>query len=297
MAHPDSPRVVQEWAPGFAALATNHILDSGEDGLALTIQSLRDFGFATLGAGVDADEITRPACWDTPEGRLAIVNWVFPETHPDWQQSPGPNCWPGLEEAERLIHDLRQTSDWVMVVAHWSDEHFSFPRPEERALARELERMGVDVILGHHPHVVRGMETIGSCPVYYSLGNFYFSDIPNQNGGWKVKQAPRNREGLGVIIQFKKGQPPSCEALSFWKAKGRVILDRKGRAINRMTQASQPLNQLQTDNYAQWYTVQRDRFAGWEYRLNFRLWQLSGGELMQSAWKQMNALLRNRKGR
>ena len=36
--------------------------------------------------------------------------------------------------------------------------------------------LGVTAIIGHHPHVVRGMEIIDSCPVFYSIGNFYFSE-------------------------------------------------------------------------------------------------------------------------
>ena len=51
-------------------------------------------------------------------------------------------------------------ADWVMVVVHWSDELFPYPRPEDRATARELAQMGADLVVGHHPHVVRGMEII-----------------------------------------------------------------------------------------------------------------------------------------
>jgi hypothetical protein len=51
LAHPDSTRVIKRWSPGFATLATNHILDAGEEGLATTIESLKHAGFITLGAG------------------------------------------------------------------------------------------------------------------------------------------------------------------------------------------------------------------------------------------------------
>ena len=51
LAHPDSWRVLKQWSPGFATLATNHILDAGEEGLAYTIESLNRAGFATIGAG------------------------------------------------------------------------------------------------------------------------------------------------------------------------------------------------------------------------------------------------------
>ena len=45
-----------------------------------------------------------------------------------------------------------------MVVVHWSDEHFPYPLVEDRQIARRIPESGADIIIGHHPHVVRGME-------------------------------------------------------------------------------------------------------------------------------------------
>jgi hypothetical protein len=202
LAHPDSWRVIQGWAPGFGTLATNHILDAGEEGLSNTIESLHQAGFATVGAGRNLEEIEKPLFWETAEGCLAVVNWVFPETHPDWLSVPGPNCWPGLVAAKRTIQALKQQVDWILTVVHWSDEHFPYPRPEDRAIVRELAQMGVDLVVSHHPHVVRGVEVIGFCPVFYSLGNFYFSartQEPRGPGGPDLIQA---RETTRVSYPF-----------------------------------------------------------------------------------------------
>ena len=77
----DSPRILHNWAPGFATLATNHILDAGPDGLSETLSALRREGFATVGAGLCPEEIAQPLWWETPDGLAART--VFPETHPD----------------------------------------------------------------------------------------------------------------------------------------------------------------------------------------------------------------------
>jgi hypothetical protein len=37
--------------------------------------------------------------WETKAGKVAIVNWVFAETHPDWLAVPGPNYWPGVKKS------------------------------------------------------------------------------------------------------------------------------------------------------------------------------------------------------
>jgi len=271
LADPHSLSVISKWAPGYVTLATNHILDGGAEGLSETIEKLRQIGFATVGAGITSDEITKPAIWETSDGRLGIVNWVFPETHPDWMAIPGPNCWPGIKEARNVIQQVKLQSDWVMVVVHWSDELFPYPRPKDRIIAHELAKMGVDLIVGHHPHVVRGMEHIGSCPVFYSIGNFYFSDIPDGNGRWITREAPRNREGLGVLITFRRGKKPAHELLSFWNTKREAVSDPLRRAYRRSRSTSIPLQIHSGDAYAEWYKAQRARFDKWDIRWHFAL--------------------------
>jgi hypothetical protein len=274
LSHPESVNVILKWAPGYATLATNHILDAGEKGLAATIDTLHQAGFQTVGAGQYAAEVQRPIIWKAEEGRLAMVNWVFPETHPDWRAIPGPNCWPGIEEAESVISELKRKVDWVIVLAHWSDELFSYPRPEDRLVAHELAQIGADMVIGHHPHVVRGMEVIGHCPVFYSIGNYFFSDQADTNTGRIVRQAPRNRESLGIYISFRQGMQPEIRVSSFWQKRESVESDPLKRAVRRMKSVSRPLQQFNDARYADWYAVKRARFNSWEYRLQFRLWQL-----------------------
>ncbi len=274
LARTDSPTLIKTWSPGFVALANNHILDAGEHGLAHTVESLERSGLSTVGAGQTQEEITRPLLWETARGRLAIVNWVFPETHPDWMAVPGPNCWPGEQEAARILSALKTQVDWVLVFAHWSDELFPYPRPEDRSTARQLAEMGADLIVGHHPHVVRGMELIGACPVFYSLGNFYFPDIPDGHGGWIVKQAPRNREGLGVQFSFRRGHPIEYRFVSFWQRGHTVISDPLARAAKRLVWGSRPLEQRHGAAYRAWYAAKRARFDRWTGRWHFGVLRL-----------------------
>ena len=281
VAHPDTPRIVESWSPGFATLATNHILDAGTAGLAGTIEALRRIGFVTVGAGQARSEIARPLLWATGEGTLGLVNWVFPETHPEWLAVPGPNCWPGLAEAEGMIRELKRTTTWVLVVIHWSDELFPYPRPQDRQIGRELARMGADLVIGHHPHVVRGMELAGSCPVFYSIGNFYFEDFADGRGGWVVRGAPRDREGLGVEISFRRGERPRYRLLSFWNTGREVIPDPLRRAVRRMATVSRPLQQFQDSEYAAWYGAERARFDRWGSRWHFGVRRLGLHGTMQ----------------
>lgn len=59
-------------------------------------------------------------------------------------------------------------------------EYVYFPSPEQQVLARRLVDNGVDLIVGHHPHVVQGIEKYKRAYILYSLGNLFFdTDISN----------------------------------------------------------------------------------------------------------------------
>lgn len=269
LAHPDSPEIIRSWAPGFASLATNHLLDAGAEGIAHTVKTLENIGFQTFGAGNTQEEIEKPLVWETGQGKLTVINWVFAETHPDWGTVPGVNCWPGIEQARKIVANLRGETDWLMALLHWSDELFAYPRPEDRQIARQLAEAGFDLIVAHHPHVVRGMEYYGDIPVFYSLGNFFFSGNFEKKTGRMEENAPLNREGLGLIIDFKRDEKPAISYLSFWQEKNMLGLDPHQRAEKRLRQVSQPLEIKDPGQYNDWYQKKRQGFDRWGARWQF----------------------------
>ncbi|MCE5209661.1 MAG: CapA family protein [Chloroflexi bacterium] len=281
LSHPSATGVLKQWGPGFATLATNHMLDANPLGIDVTIRALQTAGFETVGAGSTLEEISSPLIWETDEGRLTIINWVFAETHPDWKTIPGVNCWPGLEEAATILHQIRPVTDWLILILHWSDELFAYPRPEDRAIAEALAGFGVDAIICHHPHVVRGMELFGTVPVFYSIGNFYFSDFYDPKTKAVEKHAPRNREGLGVQGAFKFGSKPTFQTVSFLQKDHHVVQDKHHQAVRRMTSVSKPLAKYSGLSYEKWYVSERNRFDRWEARWHFVIRRLGLGGLLR----------------
>ena len=288
---PNSLQVIQNWSPGgIASLSTNHILDAGIEGLTKTLHLLQEHGFHTFGAGENEREITAPFVWETEAGKLGVVNWVFPETHPEWNSIPGPNYWPGFDEARSIISDLKSKVDWILAVLHWSDEEFSYPTPEDRETAEKLVQMGVDLIIGHHPHVVRGVEIIHGSPVFYSLGNFFFSNFRDDSGMSISHQAPRNREALGVELIFNKGKKPRYQLHSFFQKRNRTIVDPFQRAYRRVRSVSSPLVRFQGTSYINWYFQKRRVFDTVGIRLHFRLWHLGLNGLLRLLVKKLHFL-------
>jgi poly-gamma-glutamate synthesis protein (capsule biosynthesis protein) len=65
----------------------------------------------------------------------------------------------------------------VVVSFHWGGEGLSAPRQYQVEAARSAIDAGADVIIGHHPHVLQGIERYGRGVIFYSLGNFAFGSM------------------------------------------------------------------------------------------------------------------------
>lgn len=76
------------------------------------------------------------------------------------------------EQAQKDIEAVRDQVDVVLVAMHWGVEYTHTPTNEQRDWAQFLSDLGVDVIIGSHPHVIQPIEFIGDTLVIYSLGNF-----------------------------------------------------------------------------------------------------------------------------
>ena len=73
------------------------------------------------------------------------------------------------------IERLRDKVDLLMVSMHWGEEYTHNPTEEQKIISEYLASLNVDIIIGHHPHVVQPIDFIGNTMVIYSLGNFIAS--------------------------------------------------------------------------------------------------------------------------
>ncbi len=154
------------------ALATNHIMDWGADGLSDTLAQFREQGVTTVGAGMNLDEAVRPAVLE--RGGLTIGFAAFtPEQR--WTAGPDtPGAAPLTFELVKRALAAMAGADVRIISLHWGLEMSGYPTPEDRELARRIAEAGADLIVGHHPHVIQGVERFGRTPVVYSMGNFIF---------------------------------------------------------------------------------------------------------------------------
>jgi poly-gamma-glutamate synthesis protein (capsule biosynthesis protein) len=73
-------------------------------------------------------------------------------------------------------------ADFVIVSFHWGTEYASQAASYQRALAHKAIDAGADLILGHHPHVIQGLEVYHDKLIAYSLGDFVFDHRSRATG-------------------------------------------------------------------------------------------------------------------
>jgi poly-gamma-glutamate synthesis protein (capsule biosynthesis protein) len=184
-AAPDAIAALRAAGLDCVSLANNHMMDYGPRGLADTRAALSAAGICCTGAGADASSAAAPAILHCKGQRIGVFGFCRVE-----QNSPlyAGQTAPGVAEFDAAaaigsIRDLRPDVDWIVVQIHWGAEMSRLPAPRQREEARRLAEAGADLILGCHPHVLQPMEVVAGAPVYYSLGNFLFSDMYWRGGG------------------------------------------------------------------------------------------------------------------
>ena len=157
-------------------LANNHILDFGAKGLADTLFHLSSADIAYAGAGMNLAEARRPAI-ATAKGKTVGVLAYSLTLPSEFFAAPGrAGTAPGyLRHVCDDIGKLRGAVDHVVVSFHWGGELLATPRAYQVAMARAAVEAGADVIIGHHPHVLQGIERDKGGLILYSLGNFAFA--------------------------------------------------------------------------------------------------------------------------
>jgi poly-gamma-glutamate synthesis protein (capsule biosynthesis protein) len=156
---------------GFTILnvANNHTLDFGPAGLSQTLAALKEQGIRFIGV---CDRWSPPG-QEIVECRGLRVGFLG-------YHEAGTSAAPGsafLEPLDRSavladLHRLRPRCDVAIVSLHWGIEYAHYPSPQQVELARDLVHNGAALVLGHHPHVVQGVDELATGLVVYSLGNF-----------------------------------------------------------------------------------------------------------------------------
>jgi len=164
-------------------LANNHMMDYGKVGLRETIDTCRNAGFETVGAGANLDAALQSVIRELSGmriGILACAETQFGIAAP-WRAGIAPII-PGKIETQ--IRQLAEQVDIVVISVHGAAELCPWPSPQWQDLLRGFVDAGASIVHGHHSHVPQGYEEYQDGLIFYGLGNFLvdpakWRDTPN----------------------------------------------------------------------------------------------------------------------
>ncbi|MBR3823842.1 MAG: CapA family protein [Lachnospiraceae bacterium] len=154
---PSYAKILTEGSVEAVSMANNHRLDFGSEGTKDTE------------AALNAENIVyaydkNVAIYETQGIQVGYVS----VNEVAWGQ--------GSEElVEEGINKLKEAGvDLILVACHWGVEKDNYPEAYQQRLGRKCIDMGADLVIGHHPHVLQGIEEYKGKLILHSLGNFCF---------------------------------------------------------------------------------------------------------------------------
>jgi len=166
------------------SLANNHILDYGENGLRQTLAALDANSLIYSGAGVNLAAARTAGMIDRKGVKVAFLSYslTYPEEFFAGEEKAG--TAPGYAAFFSAdIAQAKKNADCVIVAFHWGGEGEDRPKPYQISAAHKAVDAGADIIIGHHPHVLQGIEFYKNRVIFYSLGNFAFGSNSRSAAG------------------------------------------------------------------------------------------------------------------
>jgi poly-gamma-glutamate synthesis protein (capsule biosynthesis protein) len=182
------------------SIANNHIYDWGLEGIESTVGQLAVIRVATFGAGRNEVEASKPFFVERQGVRLAFLAFCKEGQWSAGARKPGAAVL-RLQDVIERIHAVRKEVHHVIAVFHWGVEFSEYPHPSDIAMAHRVIEAGASCIIGHHPHVVQGMEVYRGKPIFYSLGSFIYD--PFCERVFVSNKLEERLTSIGVKLEFQ----------------------------------------------------------------------------------------------
>jgi poly-gamma-glutamate capsule biosynthesis protein CapA/YwtB (metallophosphatase superfamily) len=181
--HPHNLPALTTLQPDVCALANNHILDFGHQGLTDTVAALTGAGIQVAGAGADLLTARRTAVVSAHDGYRVLIgsvamesagvpqSWAAHRDHPGVWLVRDPSRRDAADEVSAEVLAHKRAGDVAIVSVHWgSNWGYGIP-PSHIAFAHRLIDAGVDIVHGHSSHHPRPIEIYRGKPILYGCGD------------------------------------------------------------------------------------------------------------------------------
>ena len=213
-AEPQAVRHLVKAGIDYVSLGNNHALDHGLKGISETTYYLEREGVSYSGVGTDyyyphIDEKLNLAIFsiDLVESSYKTRDLVF-------CREDLPLLLKGVTDTRRIYPDYI-----ICVCIHWGLEYKIQPESYQIKLGRFLVDLGADLIVGSHPHVLQPMEIYKGKPIFYSLGNLYFT-----HHNKKYDYMKETHQALISVVDFQGREVRDIEDYEGYIQSGEKVL-------------------------------------------------------------------------
>jgi len=212
---PESVHLLVDAGIDAVQLANNHTLDFRRPAILRTLELLDDSAVVNAGAGADPEAAYAPAYLDVNGWTIGLV--ALSRVPCDWSAS-GENtrpevawtCDPFVVEGIAAVQEAELNADLVIVMVHWGIELDHCPQAYQRDLADTWVRVGADLIIGGHPHVLQGVERLGDAWLVNSTGNFAFPSARQASARSALFEFTVAEDGIAlraIPVRITSGRP------------------------------------------------------------------------------------------
>lgn len=247
------PGTLKDAGVDLQMLATNHIYDAKGDGLKSTLATYKDSGAKYTGIRADTDK-KRWTIVKSGSVKIGIADYAYgtPERFNGKEIDPNDakliNMFKETDpvdfypEVEKQVKAMKKAgADYIVYMIHWGAEYDLEPSKDQLAIAQQLCNLGVDALIGNHPHVEQPIDVLksesGSHQMFciYSIGNA----LASQRQGDEMDTAHCED---GAILTFdlhksKKGKVTLTDIslIPTWVSKQKVVEKKKTEDEDKKT--------------------------------------------------------------
>ena len=222
-------------------IGTNHIKDFADGTIERTIKILDSSGIKHIGGGMNESASRKPAIIHKKGVCLGFLGYCKTGEYSASEKIPG--AAPLIpEKICQDITNIRKNVDFVVLSLHWGMELSEYPSPEQVKMAHKFIDVGTDIILGHHPHILQGVEEYKNGVIFYSLGNFIFDNSAGKvfyKGKWKERN-----ESVIARIKFTREGEIGYSLLPIYQTDDYRLRIASGKRAKEITERVEKLSEV-----------------------------------------------------
>jgi poly-gamma-glutamate capsule biosynthesis protein CapA/YwtB (metallophosphatase superfamily) len=246
-ARPETVQVLLDGGFDVVTLANNHTFNAGREGMVQTLDTLDKHGIKYCGADRERQG-DQPAIVTVGEGPVRVG--FLGATDMSIEHGSYNKVSADRSNLIAQIKAARPQCDILAVTFHWGEEYQSLPTQRQKDTAHAAIKAGADIVLGHHPHTLQGVEVFQGKPILYSMGNFVF----DQSEGERMESAI-------FRVEYTAGWGWQIMAKPIWIPRSRMgpiypAAERRDKILARLAKISEPLGtQLQIKDGKAWLRI------------------------------------------